>query len=108
MAQLRQDYEQITALGAEIIAICPEARGAVREYWEAEHLPFVGVPDPGHEIATAYGQRSSLLKLGRLPAMVLIDHAGIIRGAHYGDSMQDIPSTRMLVNWLEQLGVAVT
>ena len=38
-----------------------------------------------------YGQEVNLFKLGRMPAQVLIDKAGVARFVHYGHSMSDIP-----------------
>ena len=54
-------------------------------------MPFTGLPDPGHRVMDLYGQEVKLLKLGRLPAQMLIDKSGILRFVHYGSSMADIP-----------------
>ena len=107
MAQLRQGYARIQAEGAEVIVVSPEGLMAVRSYWQAKMLPFVGVPDPRHSIADAYGQRSSLLKLGRLPALVVIDRDGIVRHVHYGQSMADIPPADVLIGLLRELNLPV-
>lgn len=42
-----------------------------------------------HRIADQYGQEVRLLRLGRLPALIVIDGSGQIVSAHYGDSMRD-------------------
>ena len=44
-----------------------------------------------------------MLRLGRLPALVLVDCAGIIRYVHYGGSMRDIPPNEPLLALLDQL-----
>ena len=41
-----------------------------------------------------YGQEVNLFKLGRMPAQVLIDKAGVARFVHYGHSMSDIPKNQ--------------
>ena len=71
MAQLRQDYAQFVARNAEILVIWPDAPKAVEDYCQKEKLPFVNLLDPGHEVANEYGQQVKLLKLGRLPALVM-------------------------------------
>jgi peroxiredoxin len=103
MAQLRQDYQQFEARNTEIIVVGPEDRPAFRRYWQRQALPFVGLPDPEHTVAGLYGQQVKLLKLGRLPALMLIDKSGNIRYRHYGDSMQDIPDNASLLTLLENL-----
>jgi len=88
---LRRDYEKFTQLNTEILVVGPEDLPAFQEYWEKHQLPFVGLPDPEHKVLNLYGQEVKLLKLGRLPAMAVIDQHGLIRSVHYGSSMSDIP-----------------
>lgn len=103
MAQLRQEYKLFQEHGAEIIVVGPETAREFEKYWAKEKLPFIGLPDPKHQVADLYGQEVKLLKLGRMPAQVVIDKQGIIQFAHYGDGMQDIPSNRELVDILQNL-----
>jgi peroxiredoxin len=103
MAQLRQDYEQFQLRNSEIIVVGPEDQRAFHRYWDRESLPFIGVPDSKHTVANLYGQQVKLLKLGRLPAMIIIDKAGEIRYRHYGDSMQDIPDNKVILDLIDKL-----
>lgn len=89
---MRRDYQRFQQLQTEIIVIGPEDAEAFRNYWLKEDLPFIGLPDPEHTVLTLYGQEVKLFKLGRLPALMLIDTAGMLQYVHYGDSMADIPS----------------
>ncbi len=91
MAQLRQDYEKFRALNAEILVIGPENARAFEQYWQENDLPFIGLPNPTHTVLKLYGQEVNLFKLGRMPAMVIVDANGMVRFAHYGHSMSDIP-----------------
>jgi peroxiredoxin Q/BCP len=93
MAQLRQDYPQFVARDIEVVVVGPEDARAFADYWQKESLPFIGLPDPEHSVLKLYGQQVNLFKLGRMPAQVLIDKAGIARFVHYGHSMSDIPKT---------------
>jgi peroxiredoxin Q/BCP len=104
MAQLRQDYEQFVQRGAEILVVGPEGPEVFARYWEAERLPFVGLPDPEHVVLKRYGQEVNLFKLGRMPAQAIVDREGVVRWIHYGHSMSDIPSNEELLALLEGLG----
>jgi peroxiredoxin Q/BCP len=103
MAQLRQDYEQFTQRGAEVLVISPEGADDVAKFWEAERLPFPGMADADHVVADAYGQKVSLLRMGRLPSLMVIDREGQIRYAHQGVGMHDIPSNREVLAVLDGL-----
>jgi peroxiredoxin len=94
MAQLRQDYQRFVELNTDIIVVGPEDSESFQKFWGREALPFIGLPDPGHKVLKLYGQEVSLFKLGRMPAQMLIDKAGILRYVYYGHSMSDIPATK--------------
>lgn len=103
MAQLRQDYDLFHQRGAEIIALGPDGPNAFKRYWESEQIPFIGLPDIKSRISDIYYQEVNLLKLGRMPAIFVIDRQGMIRYAHYGDSMKDIPPNQEILDILDQL-----
>ena len=103
MAQLRQDYDEFVARDAEIVVVGPEGRDAFASYWKSNSLPFVGLVDPKHAVLKRYGQEINLLKLGRMPAQVVVDKGGRARYVHYGHSMSDIPSNRELLELLEEI-----
>ena len=91
LAQLRDNYEEFTARNAEIVVVGPEDRESFLSQWSAGAYPFVGLPDPDHRVADLYEQEVKLLRLGRLPALMLVDVEGRLRHQHYGGSMRDIP-----------------
>lgn len=105
MAQLRQDYQKFVDRDAEVIAVGPEDRQTFAQYWEKEQMPFPGLPDPTHTVADLYGQEVNLIKLGRMPAQVVIDKKGKIRYAHYGRSMSDIPPNDEILALLDDLNL---
>ena len=47
-----------------------------------------------------YGQEITL-KLGRMPAQVIVDKEGVARFVHYGHSMADIPNNSELLELLD-------
>ncbi len=91
MAQLRQNAEKLERLDIVVLVVGPENADAFRKYWNNESLPFIGLPDPEHSVMALYGQEVKLLKLGRMPAQMLIDKSGILKFVYYGNSMADIP-----------------
>jgi peroxiredoxin len=103
MAQLRRDYQEFLKRNIELIAIGPEDREKFAEYWIKEKMPFTGIPDPRHRVANLYKQKVDLLKLGRMPAMMIIDKNGKLRYQHYGDSMADIPENSEILSIVDDL-----
>lgn len=103
MAQLRQGYQDFVARGAEVIVVGPENVATFRKMWQQEQFPFIGLPDPTHSVLRLYGQQVKLFKLGRMPAQVIVDRAGIVRYVHYGHSMADIPSNEEMLAILDEL-----
>lgn len=100
---MRQDYAQFIARGAEVIAIGPEDRIAFARYWQKEQLPFVGLADPDHMVANLYLQEVNLLKLGRMPALLIVDKKGRVRFQRYGNAMQDIVPNEEVLRLLDRL-----
>jgi peroxiredoxin len=103
MAQLRHDYSQFEARDVVVIAVGPEKADAFAKYWQKEELPFVGLPDPSHSVLKLYGQEVKLFKLGRMPAQVLIDKAGVARYVHYGHDMTDIPENAEILALVDEI-----
>jgi peroxiredoxin len=103
MAQLRQDFTKFVERDTEIIVVGPEKAQAFAEYWQKHNLPFIGLPDPTSSVLKLYGQEVNLFKLGRMPAQVIIDRAGVARFVHYGHSPNDIPANDELLGILDVL-----
>jgi peroxiredoxin Q/BCP len=66
-------------------------------------MPFTGIADPEHVIASLYGQQVKLIKLGRMPASILVDKHEQIRYTHFGQSMADIPRTEEMLSIIDGL-----
>ena len=103
MAQLRQDYAEFEKRQSQVIVLGPEDAKAFAAYWRQHDLPFVGLPDPKASVLKLYGQEVNLFKLGRMPAQVIVDKAGMARFVHYGHSMSDIPDNAEVLSLLDQL-----
>ena len=103
MAQLRLGYEEFEKRSTVILVVGPENAEAFTRYFHENDLPFIGIPDPTHQVLLLYGQEVNLLKLGRMPAQVLVDKNGLVRFVHYGSSMSDIPENSELLALIDQL-----
>jgi peroxiredoxin len=89
---LRQDYQKFVNRNAEILIVGPDSLAAFKKRWAKEEIPYVGLANPEHDVAEMYKQEVNPLKLGRMPALLVIDREGRIRYQHYGDSQRDIPA----------------
>lgn len=103
MAQLRDEYDRFVTYGCEIIVVGPEGPEAFKVFWQKNGLPFVGLPDPKHQVLKRYGQKVNLFKLGRMPSQVIVDFRGQVRFVHYGHSMMDIPDNGEIFSLLDKL-----
>ncbi|MCA9983382.1 MAG: redoxin domain-containing protein [Anaerolineales bacterium] len=103
MAQLRRDHEEFVARDTVVVIVGPESEQKFQSYFREHELPFVGLPDPKHEVLRQYGQEIKIFKFGRMPAQVLIDKQGIARFVHYGHDMTDIPETAEMLALLDEL-----
>jgi peroxiredoxin len=108
MAQLRQDYQKFVERNTEIIAVGPEDASAFTNWWHEHQMPFIGIPDPKHEIAKLYNQQFKLVRGGRLPALAVIDKEGKIRKMHYANLPSDILSDEEVLSLLDSLNKEVT
>ena len=101
MAQLRKDYQEFVKRGAEILMLGPDGPNAFQRVWESEEMPFIGLADVRSKVADTFIQEVALLKLGRMPALFVIDPEGNIQYAHYGNSMSDIPANTEVLKVLD-------
>ena len=106
MAQLRQDFAEFGKRQAVILVIGPENAAAFTRYFSENDLPFIGLPDPQHTVLDLYGQQINLFKLGRMPAQLLVDKAGMVRCVHYGRNMADISTNAEMLALIDEINAA--
>jgi peroxiredoxin Q/BCP len=103
MAQLRQAYAEYVARDVQVVVVGPDDPRAFAYYWQQLSLPFIGLPDPKASVLRLFGQKTSLFRLGREPAQVLIDKAGIACYVYYGHDISDIPGTDEILALVDEL-----
>jgi peroxiredoxin Q/BCP len=100
---MKQDIRQFTDRQAQIVVIAPHGTEKVKTYWKKETLPFIGIPDSDGTLGKLYGQEWNLIKLGRMPALFIINQKGSIAFAQYAKNMADIPENSELFKVIERL-----
>jgi peroxiredoxin len=100
---LRDDYQQFTDRGAEVLAISAEPADASASYLRAHPLPYPTLVDEDHRVFDAYDATSRLLSLGQRPALFVVDADGIVRFEEIGAQQWNIPSNRQVLALLDSL-----
>ena len=100
---MRDNYSEFASRGVEILAVGTDSTSSFQAYWKKENIPYIGLPDPKHIVADIYRQEVNLLKLGRMPALMLLDKKGQVRYQHYSSSMADIPENSLILAFLDKI-----
>ena len=100
---MKQDFREFTSRNTTIVVVAPHSAEKVEKFWKEEELPMIGVPDKDGKLARLYGQEWKLLKLGRMPALFVVDRKGALAFAQYGKSMSDIPGHSEMLKVLDGL-----
>jgi len=98
---MKDDYNEFLSKNIKIIVVCPHDFEKVEKYFTKNKLPYPGIPDLYEKIIKPYKQEFNPLKLGRMPAMFLINEKGIIEYAYYSQSMSDIPDNKTILAMIE-------
>jgi peroxiredoxin len=101
---MKADYNRFAGRKARLVVIAPHGAEKVRAYWEKEELPFAGVPDPDGIMGKLYRQEWNLIKLGRMPALFVVDRSGLLAFVHYSRTMADIPPNKEILDILDRQG----
>ena len=103
---MRDAYAEFTARGIVIIAVGPDNMQSFQRYWTNENIPYIGLPDPDHQVSKLYRQEVNLFKLGRMPLNTVLDINGHMRYVHFGSSMSDIPDNETFLNVIDHLNAS--
>lgn len=101
--KLGNDYEKFRELNAELYAILPDDLENAKIFESNFAKEYAIFYDDKKKVNKMLKQEVKPLKLGRMPALLIIDKQGIIRYAYYSDSMADIPENEDLFEVLESL-----
>ncbi len=90
MVQLYQDRDKFEENKIKVVVICPENMEGITKFVSKNRVSFDLVSDENHILADKYGQKVVLMKLGRMPAQIVLDKNEDIIFKHYSNSMKDI------------------
>ncbi|MDD5224861.1 MAG: redoxin domain-containing protein [bacterium] len=94
---LRNDYLKFRGSNAVVAAVGQHSRGEFSNIWKTFSLPFLGLPDDRGKVAQLYRQKVVFEKLGRLPAIFIVDPLGFVSYAHYCADIFDFPTNEKLL-----------
>ena len=101
--KLGNDYEKFIELNTKLYAILPDDFKNAKNFESNFAKKYPIFYDHKKKVNKMLKQEVKPLKLGRMPALLIIDKQGIIRYAYYSDSMDDIPENEDLFEVLKRL-----
>ena len=101
--KLGSEYEKFKELNAVIYAILPDNLENAQNFESEFAKEYPIYYDDKKKVNKMLKQEVKPLKLGRMPALLIIDKQAIIRYAYYSDSMDDIPKNEEIFKILENL-----
>ena len=104
LRRLAEDFYKFKELNVELIPILQDNKKNTRKMEERYGKKIYPIYyDVKREIGKAFKQEISLLKLGRMPATLIVDKDGIIKWTYYADSLEDVPSNDEMLEIIENL-----
>jgi hypothetical protein len=91
-------------LGAVLVPILADSEAGAKQL--ASTCDDCQIPiyfDQTKAVVKELHQEVAIIKLGRMPAILIADKQGIIRYAYFGDSMSDIPKNDELLSEIQKL-----
>ena len=104
IVRLAGSYEKFQELNAELYPITVDklenAQKLETKYARGKYPIYY---DEDKKVAKLLHQEWKILKLGRMPGMLIVDKEGVIQWAYYSNSMSDIPKNEVVLEVLEKL-----
>jgi peroxiredoxin Q/BCP len=100
---LSDNIERFQDFNTKLYAILPDNAESAKNFEASFAKKFPIYYDPKKKVNKMLKQEVKPFKLGRMPALIIIDKNGIIKYAYYSDSMDDIPSNDAIFEVLNNL-----
>jgi len=100
---LGNDFEKFNELDTVLYAILPDNLENAQKFESEFAKEYPIYYDDKKKVNKMLKQEVKPLKLGRMPALLIIDKQAIIRYAYYSDSMDDIPENEEIFNVVKKL-----
>ena len=101
--QLQGDYEEITGLQTDIIAISTDDLSQASYVAESLRLDFPILYDPAADVVREYGVYNLWGDGMATPSTFVLDRTGKIRWQHIGKIVYDRPSNEEIIDQLKKL-----
>lgn len=100
---MKRDIEKFRALGSEVLGILVDKEDTGQKFdTTVIKGAYPLLLDPSKSVVTSLGQDVKILKLGRMPGLLVIGQDRKVVYAHYGRDMKDIPPNDMIFPIIEQ------
>ncbi|MBD3196987.1 MAG: redoxin domain-containing protein [Candidatus Lokiarchaeota archaeon] len=104
MGELRRDYEKFQENNTELYPILVDKKeNAEKMEKKYARNKFPIFYDEEEKVAKMLNQEKKLLKLGRLPGLLVLNKENVIQYAYYSDSMKDIPENDVIFEVISNL-----
>ena len=94
-------FEELNSVLYPITADKLENAQKLEQKYAREKYPIFY--DKDKKVVKMLNQEVRLIKLGRMPGLLIVDKKGVIQFAYYGENMHDIPKNELLFEVLEKL-----
>lgn len=101
--KLGRDFEKFNEFDTFLYAILPDKLENAKKFESEFAKEYPIYYDDKKKVNKMLNQEVKPLKLGRMPALLIIDKQGIIKYAYYSDSMDDIPENEEIFEILKNL-----
>ena len=104
VGRLRNDFAKFEELNAFLYPILVDGeKNASKMEQKYAARKFAIFYDEKNEVSKVLHQEKKILKLGRMPGLLVVDKEGIVQYAYYSDSMKDIPKNEWILEVLQKL-----
>jgi peroxiredoxin len=102
-ARLRKDLEKFEELDGYLYTIMADNEKNAKKMEEKYARKYPVFYDETKKVPKLLKQEIRLLKLGRMPGLLVVDKKGIIQYAYYGKNMHDIPENEEIIGVLRRI-----
>ena len=102
-ARLRRDLEKFEELDGYLYPILVDNENNAKKMEQKYARKYPVFYDESKKVAGMLKQEVRLIKLGRMPGLLVIDKQGIIQYAYYGKNMHDIPENEEILEVLKKI-----
>ena len=103
--KLRRDFDKFKELDGYLFPILAERENNAKKMEEKYTKNYAVFYDKSKKVVSMLKQEVIPKKLGRMPALLIVDKMGIIRYAYYGDDMTDIPENEVILEILREINI---